>query len=388
MKVFSVHERPLLTYKGDFYHPYLNVITKYFALADKISYGVSDLIEISEEKAKKLVKIENKNIEFIRLYRINSLKSLLVKQQKNREILEKEIRNSDIVVARLPSFTGLQAVKIAKRLNKPYMVEAIGCAWDGYWNYNIKGKFLAPFLFLKMRKAFRDASHAVYVTDKFLQDRYPCKGQSIGASNVHIYPNSEDILTIKLQNIDNLNFHGVIKLATAAAIDNPLKGQQYVFEAIAKLKIMGYKFHYYLLGGGNPIRLKSLAENLGIEEQVHFIGQLSQEEVIKFMSQIDIYVQPSKQEGLPRALIEAMHQACPAIGSRIAGIPELISPECLFKKGDVKSIIRILSKMTKDKMKKYAQENYKTSLKYEIQTIEKHRNEFFKKFLEFYNLKN
>jgi glycosyltransferase involved in cell wall biosynthesis len=53
-----------------------------------------------------------------------------------------------------------------------------------------------------------------------------------------------------------------------------------------------------------------------------------------WLDRIDIYLQPSRQEGLPRALIEAMARACPALGSTAGGIPELLAPSCLHDVGD------------------------------------------------------
>lgn len=388
MIVFSVHERPILTFEGNIYHPYSNVITKYFALADKISYGVGNSIEISKGAAEKLEKISNPNIRFVHLNRINSLKSFLFSRRKNWEILDEEIKKSDIIVARLPSFTGLQAVEFAKKYKKPYMVEVIGCAWDGYWNYNLKGKIIAPFLFFSTQNAIKHATHAVYVTQEFLQKRYPCNGKSIGASNVCIYPNDKSILHNRIERIRNMSLRcdREISIATSAGIDNPVKGHEYVIRAISSLNKEGGNYHYYIIGGGEKSRLESIARKLGIINNVHFVGQLQQDEVLKYLNNIDIYVQPSKQEGLPRALIEAMHQGCPSIGSSIAGIPELLEKECLFKKGNVNELILRIKQMTPDQMIQHAHYNYRKAQEYLFDAISLRRKKFFEEFLSDHNM--
>lgn len=385
MRVFSVHERPVQEYNGCIYHPFLNVVTKYFELGDEIFYGCSDKIKITAEKASKLEKVNNPKIHFIHLNRINSLQSLIRGNIKNNRIVKQTVEQSDIVVARLPSFSGLQAVYWAKKLKKPYIVEVIGCAWDGYWNYGLKGKLLAPGLFTITKKAILHATHVVYVTDKFLQTRYPTKGKSIGASNVSIDKVSDEVIKHRIKSIEKMTGE-TINLATASGIDNPLKGHQYVIEAISELNSGNRKYHYYIIGGGSPERLKGIAEKFGVNDYVHFVGQLNQKDVIKFYDKIDIYIQPSKQEGLPRALIEAMSQGCPAIGSNIAGIPELIDSEYLFRKGSVYEIKQILSSFNKNNMLQQANINFHRAQKYEQQCIKERRTEFFRLFKKDYNL--
>ena len=56
--------------------------------------------------------------------------------------------------------------------------------------------------------------------------------------------------------------------------------------------------------------------------------------IIPFLDNIHLYVHPSKQEGLPRVVIEALSRGRLALGSTAAGIPELLDSEYLHKPGD------------------------------------------------------
>lgn len=386
MKVISVHERPVYTYDGGIYPAYPNVITKLFGLADHILYCVSDFEEITKERAMKMERLDSDKIQFVQVYRINSVKTLIKRTKLNRKILEKIIADVDIVVARLPSFTGLQAVKIAKRMGKPYMTEVIGCAWDGYWSYNWKGKMLAPFMFLATRKAIQNASHSVYVTDKWLQHRYPCDGKTIGVSNVNIERNTEDVLRRRLNRIAVMKQGEPINLATCASISNPVKGHEYVIKAISVLNKAGANYHYYAIGDGDKSRLEKIAADLGVVECVHFTGRLTFDQVCDMLDQTDIYIQPSRQEGLPRALIEAMHQGLPALGARTAGIPELLDEEYIFDKANVAQIIALLKNFDKERMVEQAKLNFEFSKRYVTTVLTKKRNNFFAEFLADYNL--
>ena len=57
---------------------------------------------------------------------------------------------------------------------------------------------------------------------------------------------------------------------------------------------------------------------------------------------MDIYIQPSLTEGLPRALLEAMGRGCPAIASQVGGISELLEASCLHRPGDAEGLARLL----------------------------------------------
>ena len=117
-----------------------------------------------------------------------------------------------------------------------------------------------------------------------------------------------------------------------------------MIKALAALKKQGIRMEYELAGSGDPSRLRTLAQRLGVEDQVHLLGSVPHDKIFAWLETIDLYLQPSKQEGLPRAVVEAMSCACPVAGARTGGIPELVDEEWIFRPGDVKDICRILQK--------------------------------------------
>ena len=121
-----------------------------------------------------------------------------------------------------------------------------------------------------------------------------------------------------------------------------------------------------------------MAKKFGVSDDFEIVGTLPHEKVFEWIDQLDIYIQPSNQEGLPRALIEAMSRACPAIGSTTAGIPELLDDNAIFTRKKVNELVDVLRLMSDTKMQlAQAEKNYNTALKYQRDEIYTRRNEFF-----------
>lgn len=299
---------------------------------------------------------------------------------KYSQVMEREIENCSLVIARVPSIVAYHAATIARKKNIPYLTEVVGCAWDSYWNYSIKSKIYAVPFFLMMRKAVKQSNYATYVTEKFLQKRYPCNCPSIHASNVIINCAEEGIIERRIEKISNRNKNRIV-LLTAAAIDVAYKGQEYVIRAIKELIEKGLNVEYRLAGNGDSTRLKTIAAEYGVENKIVFLGALPREGVMLELDNCDIYIQPSLQEGLPRSLIEAMSRGCPSLGARTAGIPELIAEECVFNRADPKDTARAIEQLNNSDMREYAYMNYRKAAEYDFEILEKRRNDFYNRII-------
>lgn len=297
------------------------------------------------------------------------------------------LKKSDCAIIRLPSIIGFIAIEEAINLNKPYLIEVVGCAWDVYWNYSLIGKLIALPCYIKMRNIVRDSTYTIYVTSEFLQKRYPTSGKYTNCSNVALTEFDDKVLERRLNKIAAMQKSSKIVIGTAAAVNVKYKGQQYVIEALGELKKQGItNYEYHLVGGGDQTYLKKIAEKNDVVGQVKFLGAMPHSKVFEWLETIDLYVQPSLTEGLPRALIEAMSRGVPALGSRVAGIPELINSEMLFNnsKNRVKEIELILKNLSKNKLRAQAIYNYNVAKEYHADIINKRREAFMKNFISTY----
>ena len=274
----------------------------------------------------------DESIKFAFIKKINSIKAILRRESRSNDLVAKEqVLSADMCIVHLPSDNGYQVIKYCRKYKKPYLTVVCGCSWDALWNHSIKGKLLALFGYLKLKNAQKYAPYSIYVTEQFLQKRYPSTGISIGCSNVNIHTGIEGVLEGRYDKIAVKET--VLKIGTAAAVDVAYKGQEYVIKALGLLKQKGYDFEYHLIG-----------------------------------------------KGLPRSLIEAMSRGCLCLGSRTAGIPELLEPEYVFSKGNVKEIASILSKVDENDLKKQAKRNYEKAKEYDVTILNCRRNDFLNRF--------
>lgn len=354
-----------------------NLLKRYFTFADEIELCMRIK---KQDKVEGLSEITLPNVyvtECIDLTPIRNYPKFHIAYQTVNEVIDR----CDGIIIRLPSTTGRIAVRCCRGKNKPFLVEMVGCPWDALWNHSWKGKLLAPSITLMTKHEVRNAPAVLYVTNEFLQRRYPTKGLQIGCSDVDFQDVDNSVLEKRLNKI---KFHsGKIVIGTTAAVNVKYKGQQYVIKALGELKKKGINhFEYQLVGNGDQSFLKQIAKDCGVDDQIKLLGGMSHEDVFSWLDTIDLYIQPSKQEGLPRALIEAMSRGVPAIGSNTGGIPELLGDDCIFKKGCgcEHRIAEILQSFTKEKMLWQAGKNFETASHYRKEQLDAKRARFYKNF--------
>ncbi len=101
------------------------------------------------------------------------------------------------------------------------------------------------------------------------------------------------------------------------------KGFEYGLSAMAILKQRGVAFQYTIVGTGmDHERLVFAANQLGIIDQVKFLGRKTSAEVAALMATADIYLQPSVQEGFCNAVLEAQAAGCICVVSDAEGLSE------------------------------------------------------------------
>jgi glycosyltransferase involved in cell wall biosynthesis len=93
--------------------------------------------------------------------------------------------------------------------------------------------------------------------------------------------------------------------------------------ALGGLKELDWEWR--IAGDGPQVpMLQALANELGIRDRVFFPGWQSREQLLKWYQVSNIFLFPSRHEGMPNALLEAMASGLPVVASCIAGNEELV----------------------------------------------------------------
>lgn len=101
------------------------------------------------------------------------------------------------------------------------------------------------------------------------------------------------------------------------------KGLDYTLEALALLKAAGVSFEYRIIGiGPEEEALKFACYQLGLQEQVRFLGKLERADVKQQLENTHIYIQYSVQEGFCNAVLEAQAMGLLCIVSDAEGLSE------------------------------------------------------------------
>ena len=291
------------------------------------------------------------------------------------------IQRADAVVARLPSELGTLAVEVAERTGTPYAVELVTCTWDALWNYGTwQGKAYAPISWWKTRRVVRRAPFVLYVTQQFLQRRYPTRGRRVGCSDVELPELDRAVLERRLE---RTSAGDPFRIGTIAALTVRFKGIQTALKALGRIEESLPPFEFHVLGAGDPAPWRELAAQHGVAAETQFDGTLPPGEPVReWLDSIDLYVQPSFQEGLPRGLVEALSRACPALGSTAGGIPELLEPGCLHAPGDAERLGELVVRAAADRAWRAAQahRNFEVAGRYTKEELDRVRAGFWDGF--------
>lgn len=130
------------------------------------------------------------------------------------------------------------------------------------------------------------------------------------------------------------------------------KDQATLIRALGLLRQQGLAPRLYLAGAGRSLQRKQaerLVNQLGLQDQVHFLGNVS--DLPQRLARTQIFVLSTHWEGMPLALVEGMAAACACIGSDVLGVREVIDHErngLLVPESDAHAMAAALKRLLQD----------------------------------------
>jgi len=360
-----------------FFSKYLDVFESVRVLGEE----VKSFLDTS-----RLVRLNNKNISVNILPR-NTTPKDFINDRKIKKILEFEIKTAEAILIKPASRKGMMAIKIAERLNKPYMIEMTGDIHNALMQNSSKLKrFYAPILYKQIQKSIKKCRYGLYVSKEYLQGKYPISGKMLGCADVVLDNFSREIIEKRLDKIEKIKKDSRFDLGLIGFYQGNGKGVDTAIRALSRLPS---NCHLSVLGNGTQNSRDfwfDYAKKFGVKERLHFCDSLpTVEDVLLWLDNIDVFVLPTRSEGLCRCVVEAMSRGCPCFTTNICTMPELLLNECLHELDDDISLARQINECINDKqlMKKLAVRNFEKAKEYHFDLLRDKRNAFLREFKEY-----
>lgn len=316
----------------------------------------------------------------------------LAVQGKVKASIRQAIDKCDAFMLRVPGTIGTIVWKQLRKRGLPFGVEVVGNPWDSFSPGSVRSivRPYARWSFTRnQQKQCQEAATSSYVTAEALQRRYPPNINSYTTHYSSIELPDDMVLRDVSDRLDRVadvpkRLNGdrePVRIGFIGSFSQMYKAPDIHIQAIAKCVENGGNVIMEMAGDGNHLEeMKALAAQLGLKDRIKFIGRLSSGQAIfNFLDKMDLFLNASRQEGLPRVLIEAMSRGCPSIGTDLAGILEMLEPTHLVPVNDSDILAERIMEVLKDGdgLVAAAKRNVDIARRYMKSVLDKKRTEHY-----------
>ena len=368
-------------YGYSFFKRYLTVFKEVYVMA-----RIKDVTSVPEG-----LKLANgERVSFLALPSYKGPIQYMSKRFKVKKLTKELIKDFECCILRVPSATAQGVFSIINK-QMPTALEVVVDPWE-YFAPNTITKWYRPFVrvywTLQLKKMCRKADGVSYVTSSYLQGKYPCeafkeKPGYFTASYSSVEIKDGSIAEPRVYEERKGTFHFV---HAAVSFTTEGKGHKILMQALKQVVDAGYDADVTFIGDG-PLRsnFEDYAKELGIQDRVIFVGRLPGAEAVrKQMMKADVFVFPTRAEGLPRVLIEAMAEGLPCISTPVCGIPEILEKEWMFPYDDIKGFSACMIKCINNPeiLTEQSKRNVIVAKKFVNSTLAGERNKFYETLSE------
>ena len=360
--------------KMDFYQRYLRVFDK---------LRLVTRCEVNKPKKQGLVPLDrDPRIEYVPVPEFHGPHQYAKVYYAVGSALRNIIVGCDAAVLRIPSTVAMRVGKKVMKKGIPYACEVVYDAEDGWRGCSGLNRMIWRKIDYDMRCMCYSADGVSCVTEHYLQQHY--FSTRLDSFTEHYSSLALDKTFYGSSKEFPLHKPFVIAHVANQVEFNGRKGHNIILQALQILKQRNVDVKVRFAGKdyyGGTEKLKSYAQELGVLEMVEFVGYLDREELNHFLSDSDLYVMPTKAEGLPRVIIEAIAKGLPCITTPMSGNPELVSKHFLVNYNDIITLADRIEELTRNAIlyEQTSYENFNRSLQYEASVLEARRDSFYMK---------
>ncbi len=337
--------------------------------------------DIEKVESDQYLRVDDEKIEVYPMPFARGTKEYLLHANSFLKKASEAIKGCDCGIFRIPSVLASFVYAKFKKTGKPYSIEVVVDPEQAYPG-------IARVLFMRsLKKMAMSANGASYVTRYVLQEKYPSYARVHGESRDHFetYYSSIDLYPDfigqpKIYSDEQKTF---VISHTANKSASTVKGQDVLIKALGHVVAKGWNVNVVFIGDSEiKEQYYDLAKECGVRDRIRFTGMLAgKENLRKALIATDLFVLPTKAEGLPRAIIEAMAVGLPCISSPVDGVPELVKSEYLVEQSDDKALAEKIISLISDKeqMSRMSKENIEVAKEYLHEKLSVRRTAFYKK---------
>jgi L-malate glycosyltransferase len=264
--------------------------------------GIGDIAKTFEKKG---VQLYDSPMNWTFPFGVKNIKDIVEKE--NYEIIHTHLFNADVAGAVLGRITDIPVIStkycmFSRAIEKNTLLEKT---------------FIKPFVDSALERVVSSGISEIHAVSSEVRDKWskftnvpvyviPCAPRDIEYGATTVAPANEKLVLGSLS-----------RLVPEKGIDLGID----IIKEVVKSAPITWK----IAGDGYlNNQLQSKVKDLGLENSIHFLGKL--DDTQKFLEDVDVYFHPSRSEGLPIAIQEAMFSRKPIIASNVGGMPDLVLP--------------------------------------------------------------
>jgi glycosyltransferase involved in cell wall biosynthesis len=353
--------------------------TRYLDVFDgvRVAARVLDVASVPDDRER----VEGPGVTVAPLPAYHGPWQYLARRRRFRRAARAAARSAEAVILRLPGPVG-GAVWGALERGRPYGVEVTGDPYDMYAPgavEHVVSPFLRAWLPRQLRLECAGAAAVAWVNRSQLARRYPA-GPAAFATHYSSIDLTDDAFAAGPRSVEACR--DARRLVFVGLMEQFYKGQRVLLAALRRCVDRGSDYRLVFVGDGRVRReTEELARRLGLDRHVRFTGELRPGPAVRSeLARSDVFVLPSLTEGLPRAMIEAMAQALPCIGTTAGGIPDLLEPEDMVAPGDAAALAQAIDGVTADpeRMARMSARNLVRAREYRSEVLAQRRRELYR----------